>query len=308
MKTLFFTFFITTSFCFGQSNLVNDFKITILSTMLSDTHIGEWGFSALVEVDGEKILFDTGSRPNTVFQNAIELNIDLSNIKNVYLSHNHKDHTGGLLFLKTKYPNSFVNAHVGEGIFYSRPNKNGGDHYLLKNKNELIQEGVKFIFHKQPNQIIPKVWTTGQIPREYDEKNWSQLGKLIDQNGNIQEDIIPEDQSLFFDTKKGIVLISGCGHAGIVNTLEYVSKIFPNRPIYKILGGFHLLKLDAKKLKWTADKMKSYGVDYFVGAHCTGINSTYMLREFLDSTKNRVLIGSVGTYITPNGIIPGYME
>ena len=308
MKNLFLTLFITTSFCFGQSNLVNDFRITILSTMLSDTHIGEWGFSALVEVDGEKILFDTGSRPNTVFQNATELNIDLSNIKNVYLSHNHKDHTGGLLFLKTKYPNSFVNAHVGEGIFYSRPNKNGGDHYLLKNKNDLIQEGVKFIFHKQPNQIIPKVWTTGQIPREYDEKNWSQLGKLIDQNGNIQEDIIPEDQSLFFDTKKGIVLISGCGHAGIVNTLEYVSKIFPNRPIYKILGGFHLLKLDAEKLKWTADKMKSYGVDYFVGAHCTGINSTYMLREFLDSTKNRVLIGSVGTYITPNGIIPGYME
>lgn len=308
MKSLFFTLFITTSFCFGQSNLVNDFKITILSTMLSDTHIGEWGFSALVEVDGEKILFDTGSRPNTVFQNAIELNIDLSNIKNVYLSHNHKDHTGGLLFLKTKYPNSFVNAHVGEGIFYSRPNKNGGVHYLLKNKNDLIQEGVKFIFHKPPNQIIPKVWTTGQIPREYDEKNWSQLGKLIDQNGNIQEDIIPEDQSLFFDTKKGIVLISGCGHAGIVNTLEYVSKIFPNRPIYKILGGFHLLKLDDKKLKWTADKMKSYGVNYFVGAHCTGINSTYMLRKFMDSTKNRVLIGSVGTYITPNGITPGYME
>ena len=308
MKNLFFTLFITTSFCFGQSNLVNDFKITILSTMLSDTHIGEWGFSALVEVDGEKILFDTGSRPNTVFQNAIELNIDLSNIKNVYLSHNHKDHTGGLLFLKTKYPNSFVNAHVGEGIFYSRPNKNGGDHYLLKNKSDLIQEGVKFIFHKQPNQIIPKVWTTGQIPRKYDEKNWSQLGKMIDQNGNIQEDIIPEDQSLFFDTKKGIVLISGCGHAGIINTLEYVSKIFPNRPIYKILGGFHLLKLDAEKLKWTADKMKSFGVNYFVGAHCTGINSTYMLREFLDSTKNRVLIGSVGTFITPNGIIPGYME
>ena len=308
MKNLFFTLFITTSFCFGQSNLVNDFKITILSTMLSDTHIGEWGFSALVEVDGEKILFDTGSRPNTVFQNAIELNIDLSNIKNVYLSHNHKDHTGGLLFLKTKYPNSFVNAHVGEGIFYSRPNKNGGDHYLLKNKLDLIQEGVKFIFHKQPNQIIPKVWTTGQIPRKYDEKNWSQLGKMIDQNGNMQEDIIPEDQSLFFDTKKGIVLISGCGHAGIINTLEYVSKIFPNRPIYKILGGFHLLKLDAEKLKWTADKMKSFGVNYFVGAHCTGINSTYILRKFMDSTKNRVLIGSVGTYITPYGIIPGYME
>ena len=79
---------------------------------------------------------------------------------------------------------------------------------------------------------------------------------MIDQNGSIQEDIIPEDQSYRY--QKGIVLISGCGHAGIINTLEYVSKIFPNRPIYKILGGFHLLKLDAEKLKWTADKMKSF--------------------------------------------------
>ena len=156
MKNLFFTLFITTSFCFGQSNLVNDFKNTILSTMLSDTHIGEWGFSALVEVDGEKILLILDQDQMLFSENAIELNIDLRNIKNVYLSHNHKDHTAGLLFLKTKYPNSFVNAHVGEGIFYSRPNKNGGDHYLLKNKSDLIQE--KSYFHKQPNQIIPKVY------------------------------------------------------------------------------------------------------------------------------------------------------
>ena len=104
---------------YGQNTQVDDFKITILSTMLSDFHLGEWGFSALVEVDGERILFDTGSRAHTVIQNAEELKIDLNNIENVYLSHNHKDHTGGLISLR--YPSSFSKAHVGRGYFTVDP-------------------------------------------------------------------------------------------------------------------------------------------------------------------------------------------
>ena len=111
-----------------------------------------------------------------------------------------------------------------------------------------------------------------------------------------KEDTIPEDQSLFFDTKKGIVLVSGCGHAGLVNTLEHISKIFPERPIYKIIGGFHLFRLDKEKLEWTATKMKERGVEYFVGAHCTGINSTYMIRGFMNAPKNQS-IGRFCRYI-----------
>ena len=126
--------------------------------------------------------------------------------------------------------------------------------------------------------------------------------------GNIVEDIIPEDQSLFFDTEDGIVLISGCSHAGLANILDYVQKIIPGRPIYKIIGGFHLLKLSNDKLEWTAGKMREAGVNYFVGAHCTGLNSTYSIRNFLGLTSERALVGSVGTVITAKGIFPGYME
>ena len=293
---------------FGQNPKIKDFKITILSTMLSDSHIGEWGFSAMIEADGKRILFDAGSRENTVLQNAKELNINLDNIDNIYLSHNHKDHTGGLITLKKEYPNSFKNAHVGEGIFYSRPNSEGDDNYILSNKNTLENLGIKFIIHKNPTQLIPGLWTTGQVPRKYDEKNWSGVSKMIDSKGNIVEDIIPEDQSLFFDTENGIVLISGCGHAGLANTLDYVQKIIPGRPIYKIIGGFHLLKLNNDKLEWTAKKMREAGVNYFVGAHCTGLNSTYSIRNFLGLTSESALVGSVGTVITAKGIFPGYME
>ena len=308
MKKLLLLFLLVPIISFGQTKKIKDYKVTILSTMLSDSYTGEWGFSAIIEADGQKILFDTGSRKNTVLQNAKELNIDLNNIKDVFLSHNHKDHTGGLITLREKYPNSFSNAHVGEGIFYSRPNSRGSDHYILTNKNKIQKLGVNFISHTKPSQIIPGIWTTGKVPRKFDEKNWSELGKIIDSNGNKIEDTIPEDQSLFFDTENGIVLISGCGHAGLINTLEYVKTIIPDRPIYQILGGFHLLKLDNEMLKWTANKMKEAGVKYFVGAHCTGINSTYAIRKFMRLSSKNVLVGSVGTNINKDGIVSGYME
>jgi len=120
----------------------------------------------MIEVDGKRILFDAGSRENTVVQNAKELNINLDNIDNIYLSHNHKDHTGGLITLKKEYPNSFKNVHVGEGIFYSRPNSEGDDNYILSNKNTLENLGIKFISHKNPTQLLPGLWTTGQVPRK----------------------------------------------------------------------------------------------------------------------------------------------
>ena len=308
MKKYLLILLLTPIISFGQNPKIKDFKITILSTMLSDFHTGEWGFSAMIEVDGERILFDAGSRENTVLQNAKELNINLDNLDNIFISHNHKDHTGGLITLKKEYPNSFKNAHVGEGIFFSRPNPDGDGNYILSSRNTLKNLGIKFISHKNPTQLVPGVWTTGQVPRKYDEKNWSGVSKMIDSEGNTVEDIIPEDQSLFFDTENGIVLISGCGHAGLANTLDYVQKIIPGRPIYKIIGGFHLLKLSNDKLEWTAGKMREAGVKYFVGAHCTGLNSTYSIRNFLGLTSESALVGSVGTVITAKGIFPGYME
>ena len=120
--------------------------------------------------------------------------------------------------------------------------------------------------------------------------------------------LVCEDQSLFFDTEDGIVIVSGCGHAGIVNTIDYIKKIIPNRPIRKVIGGFHLLKLSDKKLEWTAKKMLESGVEVFVGAHCTGINSTYSIREFMGLDSKNVLVGSVGTFISKEGVFPGYME
>src|SRR5205814_7697770 len=83
-----------------EDKRVGSLRILVLSTMLADEGVGEWGFAALVEVDGHRILFDTGARPNTVLENARELKVDLAGVPEVVLSHNHSDHTGGLLTLR----------------------------------------------------------------------------------------------------------------------------------------------------------------------------------------------------------------
>src|SRR5262245_1927625 len=101
---------------------VRSLRITTLSTMLADDGIGEWGYAALVEVDGRRILFDTGARPRTVLENAAELKVDLAGITDVVLSHNHGDHTGGLLTLRrdvlTRDAKALTRAHVGRGAFW----------------------------------------------------------------------------------------------------------------------------------------------------------------------------------------------
>src|SRR6201984_3549298 len=108
---------------------VKTLKVTILSTMLADEGIGEWGFAALVESDGHRILVDTGARPETVLSNARELKVDLSDVKEVILTHNHADHVGGLMTLRRdfmkKNRDALSIAHVGKGIFYSRVEADG---------------------------------------------------------------------------------------------------------------------------------------------------------------------------------------
>ncbi len=113
----------------GPPRRVHTLRIQLLSTMLADSGVGEWGFAALVEADGKQFLVDTGARAGTVLENAQEPGIDLSGITDVVLTHNHADHTGGLLTirraLKVKNPAALSRAHVAPGIFWRRPGPKG---------------------------------------------------------------------------------------------------------------------------------------------------------------------------------------
>ena len=293
----------------GKHTPVRSLRIVVLSTMLADEGIGEWGFAALVEADGKRLLFDTGARPRTVLDNARELGLDLADIDDVILSHNHEDHTGGLMTLrgelKARRSAALGRAHVGRGIFWSRPNDNGEErNHALKIRRPYEESGGVFVTHEGPAELLPGVWLTGPVPRAYPERNWSALGRVLAPEGSL-EDTIPEDQSLVIDTEQGLVVLSGCGHAGVVNTASYARKVVRDAPLHALLGGFHLFPLDDDRLDWTASRLREFGVHNLLGAHCTGLEAVYRLRDRLGLSRSTAVVGAVGaSFVLGRGIDP----
>ncbi len=290
---------------------VQELKITVLSTMVADagSH-GEWGFSALVEVDGRKLLVDTGAAPGTVLENAKVLGIDLSDVEDVVLTHNHDDHTAGLLSLRealrAQNPRAMSRVHVAPAIFLSRPERAAEGNYMLLHRAEMEKLGIVFAVHDEPTQLLPGVWFSGPVPRKFPERNWSGKGLMVS-DGKTVEDTIPEDSSIAFNTAEGVVLLSGCGHAGVVNTMTYVQdRLLPGRPIAALVGGFHLFGLDDARLDWTGQQMQAFGVKWLLGAHCTGFEAVYHLRRQLGLQREAAIVAVVGTrYSLKDGITPG---
>jgi len=291
----------------GTPARAQEVKVTVLSTMLAGDPargIGEWGFAALVEVDGRRFLFDTGARPETVVRNAEELGIDLATVTDVILSHNHADHTGRLLALRrsvsARNPAALARAHVATGIFWSRAGQSGSAgerNGLLPIKAEYEALGGVFVEHRGPVELAPGVWLTGPVPRTHQERNWS--GSLVVKapEGDL-EDTIPEDASLAINTDQGIVLVSGCGHAGIINTVEHARGILGGAPVHAAIGGFHLFAASDDHLAWTAARLKAARLGHFLGAHCTGVEAVYRIRELVGLPRRRAAVSAVGSSFT----------
>jgi 7,8-dihydropterin-6-yl-methyl-4-(beta-D-ribofuranosyl)aminobenzene 5'-phosphate synthase len=306
------------SLCVAQQKAadkkIGDLKITILSTMLVSTQdgIGEWGFSALVQADGHQVLVDTGGAAETVLKNAEKLGVDLSGVRDVILTHNHDDHTSGLLTLRRamskRNPEALSRVYVGPGIFWSRPSKNGEENSMIGVRSAYEATGGKFIEVTGWKEVSPGAWLTGPVTRKYPEKNWSDLGKVMTPAG-LAEDTIPEDLSLVLNTTRGLVVVTGCGHAGIVNILSQTTDKFANQRVFGVVGGIHLYRQTDAQLDWTSDKLKSFGVENVLGAHCTGIEAVYHLRQRMGLSRKAVLVASVGSQFTlQDGILPGELE
>ena len=292
---------------------VKAIKLTVLSTMLVGSNpsggIGEWGFSGLLEVDGRRLLIDTGLRPETVLRNAEELRVDLSNVTDIVLTHNHSDHTGGLITLRRelskKNPQALSRAHVAQGIFLSRLTSDGREsNGLLPIKAAYEKTGGTFIEHPGPVQLLPGVWLLGPVPRVHPERNYGTGLRLQTPDGQV-EDNVPEDTAIAVDSPDGLVVISGCGHAGIINTLEYARKVVKDAPIHAAIGGFHLFGLADEQLEWTAGRLRELGLHYLLGAHCTGIEAVFRIRQLTGLARREAVVAAVGSSFTlGSGIEP----
>ncbi len=308
LKVVFFIF-ISTFSVLSSTNENQEYRITVLATNISNYGgIGEWSFAALYESNEESLLFDTGFDKNTVLHNAQLLKKDLSKVEKVVLSHFHSDHTGGLLQLRKTYkqinPKALSKVYVAKGFFEQRYLGNGemvgpGDYADAKEfLNAAKSEGIEFIIVDDALEVAPNLFATGPVERVVEKFNGPQGIFIKDErSGKYTLDIIHDDQSLGYKTNQGWVMMSGCGHSGVINTGKKLQTI-ENLPIYGMIGGFHLWQSDDETLNFTANWLKNNGLTKFMGGHCTGIQAAITMSEIIGIEKNNLSHTAVGSVLT----------
>lgn len=242
--------------------------------------LGEHGFSALIEpAGGDPLLFDTG-QGLTLLHNARRMNKDLSLVKQVVISHGHYDHAGGLKPLLDECGPKQVYAHPS--VFTPRYRvKDTGECYPISIpvcREELEASGASFNLSKEFRAVAPGIYLTGEVPRVTPFETGDQ-GLYCDCAGQKTDKTI-DDQSLLLESDKGLVLVLGCCHSGLINTIEHVANMTGRRDIYAVIGGTHLGFCDQEQLGSTVTLLRTMGIKKLAVSHCTGFAAAArLLRE-----------------------------
>lgn len=245
-------------------------------SVLVDNHAGgifkaEHGLSYFIETGEKQLLFDTG-HSSLFVENAKKLHIDLKKIDTVVLSHGHWDHGNGLQHLKDKQ----LIAH--DRIFMKRYRKKDHSYVGLNLSEQTIKQKLNVKTSSSPFWITANILFLGEIPRI---KNFeAQTTTFIDNEGI--DDFIPDDSGLAIIENNQLIVISGCAHAGICNTIEYAKKITGINQVHAVIGGFHL-KTNNKQTQKTIEYLKNQQITHLFPAHCTEFQA---LAEFHKHFQN----------------------
>ncbi len=272
-----------------------ELRITILaenSVVVPFDVIGEHGFSAFVEMDGFNFLFDTG-QGKALVNNALALKKDLSSAQFLYLSHGHYDHTGGMVdLLKIKSP---IDVYAHPDMFSERYWFKGGVQKYIGvqfSKEYLESLGANFKFHKDFQEIAKNVYSSGEVERNTPFEKIDAEMKVKNENGELVQDQIWDDYSMAIKTSKGLVVILGCAHAGIVNILNHFIKQTGEKEIYAVLGGTHLGFANDEQIDETVKVLDKYNIQKLGVSHCTGLKVSAKLYNKLGD--DRFFFASVG--------------
>jgi len=249
----------------------------------------EHGFSILVRVfngrETHSILFDTGNSPNGVVINAKRMGVDLTEIEGVVLSHGHYDHFGGLKTIVKVINKDNLPIITHEDMFKLRgvAEHDGSIRKYPAFPTEEEVKPARYIKTKQPLLVDDMILITGEIPRKTSfEKGYSK--HRIFSNGTWRSDPwIWDDRALVINVKqKGLMILSGCAHAGIINTTLYAQQLTGVNTIYAILGGLHLAgKENERRINQTVEGLKSLKPRLLAPSHCTGWRGMFKLSNAL---------------------------
>lgn len=278
--------------------------ITVLvdNTAGGEGLLAEHGLAFWIERGNTKILFDTG-QGMALEHNARKLHIPLEQVNAVVLSHGHYDHTGALdkVLDRATVPSVYAHPAAFEPK-YSR--KNNTVRYI--GMGDLQQKAVRYqaniVTVKSPTEIASGIWCTGPIPR---------LNTVEDTGGDFYldekctvADNLEDDQALYIQTEHGLVVVLGCAHSGVVNTLQYIRMLTDHAPIVALLGGMHLHSAREQRIRYTIDKLHDMKVEEIMPCHCSGFEAEAYMHEHFQGEYNHLKTGSRLQFLS--SVVDGY--
>ena len=268
--------------------MVNHLKFCILIDNTSNTGLlTEHGFAVWVECDDQVILFDTGQNvENTdiLFKNAEALGCDLTKVNTLVLSHGHYDHTGSISEFLTINPSVKVVCHpqaLMEKRYSIYPDKAPRQIAMPEKHRLAIQalpaDQVKLI--SKASVLFPGIGFSGAIPRKHPLEDTG--GPFFLDELKDTPDLIHDDISLWFETDQGLVILTGCCHSGLINTVQHIQYVTGEQKIAGIIGGLHLNRASEDRLQITGEALINWQPDFVIPCHCTGETAIDVLKVSL---------------------------
>jgi 7,8-dihydropterin-6-yl-methyl-4-(beta-D-ribofuranosyl)aminobenzene 5'-phosphate synthase len=274
--------------------MIDELRITVLAenTVRRADLLAEHGLALWIEADGHRCLFDTG-QGMVLRHNAERLAVPLQAAEMVAISHGHFDHTGGLgeVLDCGARPSLYLHPVALEGKYHRvavPPHRDIGAGQA--DEQTLRRQVRELVWTRGPTELIEGVHLTGEIPRRNAFEDTG--GAFYCDPACTAPDPLPDDQALYVETSAGIVVVLGCAHAGVVNTLDYVAELTGRQRFHAVLGGMHLLAAAAERLEATVAALKRYDVQRIGAAHCTGMRATVYLWSQLPEKCFECTVGS----------------
>ncbi len=269
-------------------NILDSLKVTVIaedSVQYESPFWGQHGISFLLEAEygnrTNKVMIDVGQNYEALEHNMEILKIDPSSIDALVLTHCHYDHTRGIHSLlharKGKELPVIAHPDIFRLHFIADPFLRHVGISAEDSRQKLESAGARLFLASDPLEIMPGLWTTGEIPRKTDFEDAGIALKTI-HNGRIQEDQVMDDISVAAVVKdRGLAIITGCSHAGIVNICLHALELFPGLPIETIIGGLHLVEAEQEKIDLTVKALEDMNPAWIASGHCTGFRAQFGL-------------------------------